>query len=105
MRLTRSEGPLRRWCTSFAGQTDILVVANTVLVKATDDIRLASAELVEPVVDSLEHLVLYLGIGVVEVGVEETLEDLFGSMADVHGIIVPGFRDQGHGVDLESEKR
>lgn len=105
MRLTRSERPLRRWCTSFAGQTDILVVADTVLVKATDDIRLSPAELVKPVVDSLEHLALYLGVGVVEVGVEETLENLFGNMADVHGIIVPGLRDQGHSVDLGSDER
>ena len=105
MRLVRSERPLRRGCTSFASETDILVVADAVLVEATDDIGLASAELVEPVVHSLEHLTLHLGAGVVEVRVEEALKDLFGNMADVHGVIVPSFGDQGHSVDLERYQR
>jgi hypothetical protein len=84
MCLFRGERPLRCWGASFTRETNILVIADAVLVEATNSVRLAPAELVVPVVHGLYHLALDLGVGVVELGVEEALEDLLGNMVDIH---------------------
>lgn len=76
---------------ALARHTHVLVVTHALFVQSADNLVFFPTEPFSPFMQALHHFPLHLGARVVEVRVEEALENFFGELIYIDGVVVPGF--------------
>lgn len=102
--LVHGIGTFRSRCPTGTSNTGILVVAHRVFGKTTEGLLLMLPCSLDPSTHVVHHLFLNLGIVVIEVRMEETLQDGLSSLIHVDRCVVPSSSDVLHSMFLMRTK-